>query len=37
MGQYAATFILVFLAVVLAILITGTITAKKIHFGIPDQ
>lgn len=37
MGQYVGVFALVFVATMLAILISGSVSAKKLHFGIPDQ
>ena len=37
MSEYAGVFIIVFLAVVAAIALTGYLSTGKPHLGIPDQ
>ena len=37
MGQYVGVFVLVFIAALLAMVVTGSLATKKLHIGIPDQ
>jgi hypothetical protein len=36
-NQYIGIFLLVFAAVAIATFVTGSLSMKKPHFGIPDQ
>jgi len=36
-NQYLGAVVLGFVATILAILIVGTISTKKLHLGIPDN
>lgn len=37
MNEYISVFGLVFIAVLLALVVSGSITKKSFHVGLPDQ